>query len=117
MSDESSDRASIRFSDLCHEFAELPNVTLPSPTAGRAFGSGALKVNGSIFAMVVRGHLVVKLPRERVAALIADGSGGPFDANKGTPMKEWLTVASDDAATWHALAREAYAFVAARKGR
>jgi TfoX/Sxy family transcriptional regulator of competence genes len=117
MTDEANDEVSVRFSDLCHQFSEVPNVTLPGPGARRAFGSDALKVNGSIFAMVVRGHLVVKLPRDRVAALIADGSGGPFDANKGRPMKEWLTVPSDDAATWQALAHEAYAFVAARKGR
>jgi TfoX/Sxy family transcriptional regulator of competence genes len=117
MADEASDEASIRFSDLCHQFADLPNVTLPGLNAGRAFGSDALKVNGSIFAMVVRGRLVVKLPRERVATLIADGKGAPFDANKGKPMKEWMTIASDDAPTWEALAREAYAFVGARRRR
>ena len=28
----------------------------------------------------------------RVAALIGEGTGEVFDANKGTPMKEWLVV-------------------------
>jgi hypothetical protein len=46
-----------------------------------------------------------------VTALIDDGVGSPFDAGKGTPMKEWLTVMRDDEGTWQALAREALSFV------
>jgi hypothetical protein len=61
--------------------------------------------------MLSRGHLVVKLPRERVAALIASGAGLPFDAGKGTPMKEWVAVSDADDNTWRALAEEALAFV------
>lgn len=99
-----------RFADLVDEFVGRPGVSPPG-SAGR-FGSHALKVGDSIFAMVVRGRLVVKLPRARVAELIADGTGGPFDANKGTPMKEWLTVLADDQEVWRALAEEALGFVA-----
>lgn len=47
-------------------------------------------------------------------SLIGGGIGGPFDAGKGRPMKEWLTVTADDEATWLSLAREALNFVAAR---
>ncbi len=61
--------------------------------------------------------LVVKLPRGRVDSLIANGSGMPFDAGKGRPMKEWLTVATDDAETWLILAREALEFVGAPSGQ
>ena len=60
--------------------------------------------------MVSRDRVVVKLPRARVDALISDGAGAPFDAGKGTPMKEWLTVTTDET-TELALAREALDFV------
>jgi hypothetical protein len=96
-----------RFAALILEFAGRPGVQTP---AGRGFGAGALKVNGSIFAMLSHGRLVVKLPRDRVAALIADGTGGPFDAGKGRPMKEWLTVIGDDEDRWIGLAAEAFEF-------
>jgi hypothetical protein len=100
-----------RFASLVDAFSQESGVTLPYESGGRGFGSTALKVNGSIFAMLTRGRLVVKLPRDRVTALIDDGVGSPFDAGKGTPMKEWLTVMRDDEGTWQALAREALSFV------
>lgn len=103
-----------RFEALVDAFAHEPGVALPDGSGNRRFGSGTLKVNGSIFAMLTRGHLVVKLPRDQVSSLIQDGTGGPFDAGKGTPMKEWLTVLSDDEGTWHTLAREALTFVGHR---
>lgn len=106
-----------RFAALVETLLWEPGVTPPDAARGRRFGSDALKVNGSIFAMLTRGHLVVKLPRERVAALIAEGAGEPFDAGKGTPMKEWLTVLGDDEETWQTLAREALTFVRARSTR
>jgi TfoX/Sxy family transcriptional regulator of competence genes len=100
-----------------HAFAKLIDalvdedaaVTPPDPSRG-AFGSNALKVNGKIFAMLVRGELVLKLPRARAEALAAEGRGIPFDAGKGRPMKEWVVVRAPERA-WAALAREAHAFV------
>jgi hypothetical protein len=41
--------------------------------------------------------------------------GEPFDAGKGRPMKEWLTVAADDEETWRGLTGEAMDFVATRR--
>jgi hypothetical protein len=64
--------------------------------------------------MLTRDRLVVKLPKPRVAELVASGAGEPFDAGKGTPMKEWLVVA--DSGDWEGLAEEALAFVSGRNG-
>ena len=80
------------------------------------FGSGTLQVGGRIFAMARSGGLVLKLPRERVAELIASGEGTPFDAGKGKPMKEWVVVSPREEGRWLALAEEALAFVAPARG-
>ena len=101
-----------QFRALVDAFAGSPGVTGPGVATTRRFGSNALQLNGSIFAMLTRDRLVVKLPHDRVAALIASGVGSPFSAGKARPMREWLTVEAADAATWLALAREARAFAA-----
>ncbi|TQF73218.1 hypothetical protein FK531_06690 [Rhodococcus spelaei] len=104
-----------RFSALVDHFEGAPGVTAPGVGGTRGFGSAALKVNGSIFAMLSHGRLVVKLPRERVVSLIADGVGSPYDAGKGVPMKEWMSVAGGTDELWRALGREALDFVGARR--
>ena len=82
----------------------------------RAFGATSLKTGGKIFAMLVHGRLVVKLPAKRVEALVGEGAGQRFDPGHGRIQREWLDVASDDFETWVALASESEAFVARRKG-
>jgi hypothetical protein len=77
---------------------------------GRAFGSNGLKVKEKLFALFTQGTLVVKLPRTRVAELVAAKQGAPFDPGHGRLMKEWLTV-TNTRARWLELAREAHAFV------
>jgi TfoX/Sxy family transcriptional regulator of competence genes len=99
-----------RFADLVSLMTRHTDVTAPDPH-GRTFGSGALKTGRSIFAMLSHDHLVVKLPRDRVAELISAGTGEPFTAGKGAPMREWVTVVTGDRETWAALAEEALAFV------
>jgi hypothetical protein len=96
------------FDALCEEYAGHAGVTLPGE--GRGFGSSALKINNSIFAMLVDGRLVVKLPANRVSELIKTGAGAPFDAGKGKPMKEWVGLLGDEAAS-RKLVAEAFAFV------
>jgi hypothetical protein len=102
-----------RFRALVDEFRGSPGVSVPDESGPRRFGSSALRVNGSIFAMIAGGRLVVKLPRDRVETLISTGVGMPFDAGKGRAMKEWLTVTADDEQSWLAMAREALEFVGA----
>ncbi len=80
----------------------------------RGFGSDALQVNGRIFAMLSRGGLVLKLPRQRVARLIAQGEGAPFDAGKGRPMKEWVVLGEAAYERALSLAEEARTFVSGR---
>jgi hypothetical protein len=66
--------------------------------SGRRFGKNGLKTEGrKLFALFTQGTLVVKLPRDRVTALVADGIGEPFDPGHGRLMKEWLTVTSPKA--------------------
>ena len=100
-----------QFADLVEHFRSGQGVGRPQESGGRGFGSGALTVDGSIFAMLTRGRLVVKLPAPRVVELIVEGSGEPFTAGKATSMKQWLVVASLDPPVWRALAEEAFGFV------
>jgi hypothetical protein len=104
-----------RFEAVVDEFSGQPGVTPPGATGG--FGRSALRANGRIFAMFVRGQLVLKLPKPRVDDLVDAGHGVRFDANKGTPMKEWLALSNDAEPAWPDLAREALEFVGKRVGR
>jgi hypothetical protein len=97
-----------RFEDLVAALLAVDGVTPPG--TGRGFGAGALRFHNKIFAMLVRGRLVVKLPKARVDALVAAGEGDRFDANKGTPMREWLSLAPSSSLDWARLADEALDF-------
>jgi hypothetical protein len=97
-----------RFEDLVDELVGLPGVT--PPARGSGFGRSAIRFNGKIFAMFVRGHLVLKLPEDRVDELVASGHGRRFDANKAKPMREWLNLDADSDLAWLPLAREALSF-------
>jgi hypothetical protein len=102
--------AQARYASLATSFAGHPRVT--RVTEGGGFGSaGQLKIDGRIFAMLVRGRLVVKLPRGRVDELVAAGHGERFDAGKGKPMREWFVLSPTSKKQWPALATEGLAFV------
>jgi hypothetical protein len=103
-----------RYAALVARFSAVNGVT--SISEGRGFGSsGQLKVNGRIFAMLVRGELVLKLPRGRVEELVAQRQGAHFDAGKGRPMKEWFVLSSASSRAWASLAQEAHDFVKAQR--
>ena len=107
--------AETRYAAVAASFASDPNVTYQAATPGsRRFGSTSLKVNDKIFAMLVRGSLVVKLPRGRVDELVASGAGLPFDTGSGRVMREWVSLPVGSSADWHELAVEALAFVGPR---
>lgn len=99
-----------RYADLVRAISSHAGVT--QLTEGKGFGSsGQLKINGRIFAMLVRDELVVKLPRRRVDELIAQGEGSRFDAGKGKPMREWFVLSARSRTQWLPLTKEALEFV------
>ena len=101
-----------QFDALVEAFAGRPGVTAPGEQGRRrGFGSSALKVNGSIFAMLVNEHVVVKLPGRRVEELLGSGAGEPFSGGRGTPMREWVIVTSTDDRIRLDLVEEAFSFV------
>jgi TfoX/Sxy family transcriptional regulator of competence genes len=104
-----------RFAALVDALDGAPGVTPPGRSGRRGFGADALKVDGSIFAMVVEGQLVLKLPENRVVDLVASGAGGPFANGRGRPMREWVTVSGEDPASDLELAREALEHVRSRR--
>ena len=89
-------------------------ASLTAPKAkdrGGKFGSNALKVNGKIFAMAVKGRLVVKLAKARADQLVGAGDAAYFDPGHGRLMKQWVAIANPKL-PWIELAREAHDFVA-----
>jgi hypothetical protein len=87
----------------------------PLVRRGKLFSSSSvLTVNGKVFAMLVKGRFVAKLPRGRVDELVSGGRGEYFDPGHGRLMKEWVTVEAGKPA-WVALAKEAYSFVKGAK--
>jgi len=67
--------AAERFADLVEHVAHHAGVAVPEPGRGRGLGSSALKVDGSIFAMLTHDQLVVKLPGARRADRRRDRRG------------------------------------------
>jgi hypothetical protein len=96
------------FDRVVDAFAKDNKVSLGGK---KGFGSGALKVNGKIFAMMSsKGEFVVKLPKARVDELVASGKGQRFDPGRGRLMKEWVVVRTGTK-KWAELASKACDFV------
>lgn len=93
-----------------------PDVALGSQGKAR-FGGSTLQVSGKIFAMLVGERFVVKVPRQRVDALVEAGEGERVVGGHGRAMKEWVTVDAAAGERWLPLAREALAFVGATARR
>jgi hypothetical protein len=95
-------------------FAAVATALLPEPDVDEGTGFGpnpGLQTDGAIFAMLVRGGLVVKLPAERCSELIADGAGEAFEVGRRR-MREWVRLFGVDQARWLELAQEARSYVA-----
>jgi hypothetical protein len=108
-----------RFATIIEALLSHPDVTPPEDgsQSKKRFGSSGLRIQNKIFAMLVKGKLVVKLPRPRVDALITSGEGERFDPGHGRPMKEWVAVEPTSEEGWLDLSREAMEFVASQHSR
>ncbi|MEQ1874600.1 MAG: hypothetical protein ABL953_12820 [Ilumatobacteraceae bacterium] len=104
-----SDADQILFWELIDELqAQDPRIE-----EGTIMGGRCARVAGEFLALVdyKNSGLVVKLPRERVDALIGDGKGQPF-APAGKVFREWVAIPHRDRRLWRILLGEGVSFVA-----
>jgi hypothetical protein len=99
---------------LFDEVSERMLAEDPSLERARMMNAFGLKTGGKFFAMVQKGELVVKLPRERVDELVDARRGRRFDPGHGRLMKEWVTLRPSDKRACKAYVVEARAFVGGR---
>jgi len=99
--------------ELFARIADEATRSRPGIEPARMFGSPGLKVHNKTFAMLVQGHLVVKLPRGRVDQLAAAGTGDRFNLGHGRMMRVWISVRPADPTTCRGLVTEALAHVSA----
>jgi hypothetical protein len=80
----------------------------PAVRRSTMMGLPCVRLDGRFFASLDRltGALLVKLPAERVTALVAAGEGEPF-APAGRVFREWVAVPRPDREGWSALLAEA----------
>jgi hypothetical protein len=83
----------------------------PAITRSTMMGYPCLRHNGAFFACVERstGNLIVKLPKQRVAELVAAGQALSFAPN-GRAFREWAAIPDPDKREWRALLDEALSF-------
>ena len=88
-------------------------------THAKMFGIPGIKTGGKMFAMSVKGELIVKLPKERVDALVASKKGKRFYHlfDKSRLMKEWVEIGQKNKRNWIKLAQEAKDFVTSTQKR
>lgn len=98
--------------ELFWQLADELKVGDPRVTESTIMNGRCLRVGKEFLALVdYKGSgLVVKLPKERVAELVATGVGKPFGP-AGKIFKEWLAVPKPDRRRWRALLKEGIAFV------
>ena len=79
---------------------------------GTMMGSRCLRASEAFFAMVdgSTGHLIVKLPQDRVVDLVDRGVGLTF-APAGRVFREWVAIPQQHEGRWSALMVEGRAFV------
>jgi hypothetical protein len=81
-------------------------------TRSTMMGHPCLRIRGAFFACVERntGHLVIKLPADRVQELVRLGRALPFAPN-GLVFREWAAFSKPNRKQWTAMLTEARSFV------
>lgn len=72
-------------------------LVMPGVKAGKAFGAPAYKINGRVFAFVVRNEVAIKLPERRVQDLIDGNVMHPFEVAEGYVWREWVAIRHETA--------------------
>jgi hypothetical protein len=97
---------------LFWELAAELSAADPRVVEGTIMNGRCLRVGDEFLALVEYKDcgLVVKLPRTRVAELVASGVGQPF-APAGRVFREWVSVPVADRGLWRELLQEGIRFV------
>jgi hypothetical protein len=77
-------------------------------TPGSMFGSRGLRTGRRFFALWWHERLVVKLPTDRLAELVALGQAVPFEPMEGRRMNGWAVLG--DSVEWDPVVAEARAW-------
>jgi hypothetical protein len=81
--------AAFRYNEIVRKLVKHRGVSFPKDRKG--FGSSALWVSGKMLAFLSsKDELVVKLPEDRVNALVKSGCGARCDPSHGRPMKQMV---------------------------
>lgn len=87
----------------------------PEIKSGKSWGYPSYRANNRIFLFVGGDGIALKLPTERIQALIANHDGAtPFSPVDGTTWKQWVSLDHldpDDYRQYHDLFEESIAFV------
>jgi len=67
-------------------------LVMPGVKGSKAFGYPAYKINGKVFAFVGSKGVAIKLPAERVKALLDGKVMKPFEVAEGNVWREWLSI-------------------------
>jgi len=87
-----------RYRDDVKDFLDELLLPIPGVKDGKAFGYPAFKVNGKIFMFVGGDGVSVKIPRARMADVMAsDEAISQFSPGGNTVWKEWVTIVRETA--------------------
>ncbi|MEQ1557433.1 MAG: hypothetical protein ABL933_00665 [Methyloglobulus sp.] len=73
-------------------FYATPQTEYPVERA-KLFGFDCLRINGKVFAKLHNGHLVMKLPANRIEALVDSAQVSAYE-HRGRVLKEWGVIES-----------------------